>query len=375
MFDSESPHWSTFSRLVSFGRVSSACRLAVMLQLMWCPTAAAWAQSESPATTNAAVEAAETSEPDREERAYDRVVYGPALPRAVNPWNPAPAITLVGKIQKLNQQVLEIQSTTGQVHKLSNDRIELLEVAWASPAAAAAHARFAQQQYTDALKQNDEILRAGGIPLWQQCVLLSELVESAEAAGKPELAGKLFLLLVQQSPPDYLIATIPLNWTSRELTPPLEKAAREWLAQSDEYAGLLGASWLLLTDQSQAARQRLQRIQASESKLLQRLATMQLWRATPPSETTGEMARWIQARDSLALPLQLGPTEFLAERYSRVDKTDLAIGEWLRIAATYRQHPYRAGLALEQARMRLERDGDKTQAERAAVWLEQLKPQ
>ncbi|MGN6547390.1 MAG: hypothetical protein ACTHK7_20225 [Aureliella sp.] len=299
----------------------------------------------------------------------DRVIYGPALPRAVNPWNPPPAITLLGKIEKLDQQALEMRTAEGKTHKLTSDRIEHIEVAWDSPAAAAAHARFAEQHYAEALKENDEILRAGGIPRWQQCILLSELVESAEAVGKPELAGKLFLLLMQQSPPDFLVATIPLNWTSRELTPPLEKAAREWLVQSDDYAGLLGASWLLLTDQSDAAKQRLQKIQASPSKLLQRLAAMQLWRATPPSLTTGEMGRWLQARDSLLLPLQLGPSEFMAERFARVDKTDLAIGEWLRIAANHRQHPHRAAAALEQARTRLVRIGDDAQAARAAAWL------
>lgn len=313
--------------------------------------------------------------PSGEAPAQDRIVYGPALPRAVQPWNPPPTITLVGKIQKLDQQTLEIHTTSGKHHKLSSDRIEQIEVAWDTPAAAAAHERFVQQRYTDALKENDEVLRSGGIPRWQQCILLSELVESAEAIGKPELAGKLFLLLMQQSPPDFLVATIPLNWTTRELTPPLEKAAHEWLAQGDDYAGLLGASWLLLTEQSDVAKQRLQKILASESKLLQRLAAMQLWRITPPSATTGEMGRWMQARDSLLLPLQLGPSEFMAERFARVDKTSLAVGEWLRIAATHRQHPHRASLALEQASARLARSRDDAQAERARAWLAEISAQ
>lgn len=328
---------------------------------------AAWSLVVLPAQAQSDVASGSADTPSQ-----DRVIYGPALPRAVNPWNPAPTITLVGDIQKLDEQVLEIRTAAGKIHKLTSDRIEQIDVAWDTPGGAAAHARFAQQRYAEALKENDEILRSGGIPRWQQCILLSELVESAEAVGKPELAGKLFLLLMQQSPPDFLVATIPLNWTSRELTPPLEQAAREWIAQSDDCAGLLGASWLLLTDQGEVAQQRLQKIQASPSKLLQRLAAMQLWRATPPSATTGEMGRWFQARDSLLLPLQLGPTEFMAERFSRVDKTSLAIGEWLRIAANHRQHPYRAASALDQARARLARSGDDTQAQRAAEWMAEL---
>jgi hypothetical protein len=302
----------------------------------------------------------------------DRVVYGPALPRSTNAWDPPPAITLIGKIQRLDQSVLEIVAADGRVQKLPSDRIERIEVAWASQTAAAAHERFAKQQYMEALKENGEVLRAGGIPLWQQCILLGELVEAAEAAGRPELAGQLFLKLGQQQPPDFLMAVVPLNWTSRELTPALEKAAGQWLEQGDDFAGLLGASWLLLTDRAQDARQRLTAIQSKPSKLLARLAVMQLWRASPPSETTGSLQSWMVARDSLLLPLQLGPSEFLAERLSRIGRTDLAVGEWMRIAALHPEHAYRARLALEAAQQRLSRESNDSSAKAVADWIGQL---
>lgn len=304
--------------------------------------------------------------------AEDQVVYGPALPRSANVWNAPPQVVLTGKIQKLDQQTLEIGDSSGKVRKLPSDRIESIEVTWDTPAAAQAHERFAKRQYLLVLKVNDEVLRAGGFPRWQQCILLAEIVQSCEALDKPELAGKFFLLLTQQSPPDFLLATIPLNWTSRELTPSLDKAARQWLSQSDEYAGLLGASWLLLTDQAESARQRLQTLQRSESKTVQRLAAMQLWRATPPSETSGRMQRWLEARDTLSIPMQLGPSEFLAERFARVDKSSLAVGEWLRIAATYQQHPHRASAALKEAQVRLSRAQDKLQSEHAQNWIQEL---
>ena len=177
---------------------------------------------------------------------------------------------------------------------------------------------------------------------------------------------------MQQSPPDFLVASIPLNWTSRELTPALEKSATAWIEQPDDFAGLLGASWLLLTDRADRAKQRLQAIQKSPSKLLQRLAAMQLWRATPPSATTGSLQAWITARDSLLLPLQLGPTEFIAERLARTEKTDLAIGEWLRVAAMHADHPHRAQTALEAAKLRLDRLTDKSASDSAGAWLNEL---
>ncbi len=98
------------------------------------------------------------------------------------------------------------------------------------------------------------------------------------------------------------------------------KAATEWLADKNEVAGLLGASWLLLGEQGNQAKQRLQKLQSSSNRAVARMAAVQLWRTVPPSETTGRMTKWLEARDSLSLPMQLGPTEFLAERFSRIDR-------------------------------------------------------
>lgn len=169
--------------------------------------------------------------------------------------------------------------------------------------------------------------------------------------------------------------TLPINWTSRESSTALGKAAKEWLASDNEVAGLLGASWLLLGEQGVEAKQRLQKLQSSKNRTVARLAAAQLWRVVPPTETTGRMQKWLEARDSLSLPMQLGPTEFLAERFSRTDKPALAIGEWLRIAATYNDHPHRAAVALEEAGQRLGRsqmDSKELQSQSTRAWREEL---
>ena len=306
----------------------------------------------------------------------DRIVYGPALPRSPNLWSPHPAVVLTGKIERLDQQSVEfVSSENGQRRKLASDRIERVEANWETQAAAEAHQRFVNREYIAVLKNNDEVLRAGGFPRWQQVILLTEIVQAFEAIGKPEAAGKYFILLAQQSPPDFLFATIPLNWTSRESSPAMTKAAKEWLADNDEVAGLIGASWLLLGEQGEAAKQRLVKLQSSSQRGLARLAAVQLWRTVPPSETSGRMMKWLEARDSLSLPMQLGPTEFLAERLSRVDKPALAIGEWLRIGATYPDNPHRAAQALEQASERLTRSqftDKEAQAKSATAWRDEL---
>jgi len=306
----------------------------------------------------------------------DRIVYGPALPRSANLWNPHPTVVLSGKIEKLDQLTVEyVSSENGQRRKLPSDRIERIDVNWGTPAAAEAHARFVKREYVAVLKDNDEVLRAGGFPRWQQVILLSEIVQSFEAIGKPEGACKYFLILAEQSPPDFLFATIPLNWNSRESSPAMVKAAKEWLVDKNEIAGLIGASWLLLGEQGEQAKLRLQKLQASTNRAVARLAAVQLWRTVPPTETTGRMNKWLEARDSLSLPMQLGPTEFLAERFSRIDRPELAVGEWLRIAANYPEHPHRAAMALEQAGERISRsDFAEKEAQTRSVrgWREEL---
>ncbi len=123
----------------------------------------------------------------------DRIVYGPALPRSANLWNPHPTAVLTGKIEKLDQASVEfISSENGQRRKLSSDRIERIDVNWGTAAAAEAHARFMKRDYVGVLKNNDEVLRAGGFPRWQQVILLTEIVQSFEAIGKPEAAANTF---------------------------------------------------------------------------------------------------------------------------------------------------------------------------------------
>ncbi|MCC6508677.1 MAG: hypothetical protein IT423_06200 [Pirellulaceae bacterium] len=325
------------------------------------------AQNTSPLTTADAPQSNSTTE--------DRILYGPALPRSTNVWNSPQTITLTGTIETLDQQAIVFVDTLGERRKLPSDRIEAIEVNWETPSAKEAHARFALRDYVAVLKENDEVLRAGGFAKWQQVILLSELVQSCEALGKIETAGSSFLILSKLSPPDYLVATIPLNWTSREATPQLTKVASMWLEQPDEYAGLLGASWLLLGESSEPARQRLLKLQTSSHKTVARLAAVQLWRTVPPSETTGRMQKWFEARDSLSLPMQLGPTEFLAERMARISRPALAVGEWLRIGAMQPQHAHRAASALEEVRLRLDRtktNESQPVGERVARWRDEL---
>lgn len=64
-------------------------------------------------------------------------------------------------------------------------------------------------------------------------------------------------------------------------------------------------------------------------------AASQGWRLTLPPQTMSNLAGWLEQRDKLIPPLQLGPTEFIADRLMRIGQTDLAVGQWMRIASQH----------------------------------------
>jgi hypothetical protein len=331
-----------------------------------CLLCGALAASVSP-LAQGPVQVSQTGE-DESQSQWDVIHYGPAKPGAGDPWQPLKTDRLVGRIIELNAERLELVTPAGDRRRLTSDRVEAVEVAWENAAAEQAHARYLKRQYREALRENVAVIRSG-LPTWQQRILIGELIESAEALGSVKIAGSLFLDLAKESPPAWIVAAMPLNWTTRETDEAVAKSAREWLEQPDDYAGLLGASWLLLTPEGAAAETRLKKLTQSDRPLVAQFARAQLWRIAPPPETASFLTQWLEFRDGMLRPAQLGPTEFLAERLARTGQANLAVGQWMRIATKHGDRYHRAKLALEAARRQLVQLGQAEQAEKVAAWI------
>jgi hypothetical protein len=172
--------------------------------------------------------------------------------------------------------------------------------------------------------------------------------------------------------PTILYAEMPLCWTTREVDAALEETAKKWLFSEDEHAQLLGASWLLLGDAGQAAKEILGSLRSSANQNISRLAIAQAWRLVPPPKTMSELQGWMDYRDALRPPLQIGPTEFIADRLMRIGQVDLAIGQWLRIASQHGDRYHRAVPALKTAAQLLQREGQIEEAEKLNEWIAEL---
>lgn len=308
----------------------------------------------------------------QEQSALDQIMLAPAVRKSTEEtWETRTQTVLSGKIKQLDGSQLVLTGADGRDSTIPSDRVESVRFEWPTHEAAQAMQTFESRKYQEAIDAIENSYRTG-VPRWQQRFMISALVRAADALNNPRTAGILFLNLAASSPPDMLYGDMPLCWTVRESNKPLLEKAREWLASDDEAAKLLGASWLLFEAEGSQASAALKELQSSENAAVAAMAVAQSWRLVPPPKSLEQLSGWVAFRDSLIVPLQLGPTEFLADRLMRIGETELAVGQLVRIASQHGDRYHRAANALKTAESILKREGRNDEAERLGGWIERL---
>ncbi|MEZ6133831.1 MAG: hypothetical protein R3C53_02865 [Pirellulaceae bacterium] len=309
-------------------------------------------------------------------QAYDEVVVRDKPKQSTSasvksdPWLSVTTRVLRGKIEGVNGKELLLVDGSGQPQRVECAQVQSIAVAWQDPAVLAALDLFRQRKYQESMLAINATLAK--VPTWQHPLLVAKIVEAASAAGDQRVAGRLFLQLAAADPPPIIYADMPLCWTVCDPNQAMLDAAQQWLAAEGDASKLMGASWLLFSADSETARQALLQLQASENTTIAKLAVAQSWRIEPPPDTMGQLSQWLAFRDSLLEPLQLGPTEFLADRLMRVGQTDLAIGQWMRIATHPNKRHHRAVSSLESAASMFVQLGKTEEAEKVKLWIKNL---
>ncbi|RMF37357.1 MAG: hypothetical protein D6753_17715 [Planctomycetota bacterium] len=291
-------------------------------------------------------------------------------PRTGDVWNGPQHRQIHGNVSRFDAEVLTVATEDGQVRNLASDQVDRVVPRWANEQAAHARRLVQQRQFRAAIPALEQAVRSG-IPRWQQRLLIADLVRSVASIGKTRSAGTLFLNLAASHPPPALYADMPLCWTTQEPDVTLRDAARQWLASDDPHAQLLGASWLLSGASRGEAEAGLRRLESSSVEIVAQLARWQRRRLTPPPESLERMPTWMAERDALLGPLQLGPTEFMAERLAQTGQIELAVGQWMRIVTQHQDRYHRWQAAVEQVESALQRLGNPEQAERFQAWIDQ----
>lgn len=301
------------------------------------------------------------------------IVEYQGLSEKVDAWNAPLTAQLQGEIKQLDGQRLAMIETDGSARTIPSEQIIRVTPQWRTALALQAHAQFIERKPKEVLKSVPEALKSGLVQ-WQQRLLIAELVQSVDALGNPRAAGINFLSLANSDAPHFLYADMPLCWSLCEPDASMREQAQKWLLDESEAARLLGASWLLFEDQAVEAKQQLTRLQRSQNSAIAQFAVTQGWRLTPPPQTMSNLVGWLEQRDKLIPPLQLGPTEFIADRLMRIGQTDLAIGQWLRVASQHDDRPHRAARALLSAAAQLKRLGRDEEEQRLEAWIQRLAP-
>jgi hypothetical protein len=300
---------------------------------------------------------------------FDIVTIRTTPPKSDGAWTSTPATQFEGRVQSFTAERLVLVGKDGQERALDSDQIERVDVAWTNPAIIDALKLFEERRYQEATIALNAARDAAG---WQTQILVGKMVQAKVAMGDIPTAGNIFKALANSLPPSMLYADMPLCWASKEPDRVLFKQAQEWLQAQSDAEKLMGASWLLMSDELDKAKRTLVQLQSSSNPTLAKLAVAQSWRTVSPPETMHELSQWQEFRDQLLEPLQLGPTEFIADRLLRIGETELALGQWMRIATIHADRYHRAQVAMENAAARLTRLGREQEANRLQDWIKQV---
>ncbi|MFK7735106.1 MAG: hypothetical protein AB8B50_03695 [Pirellulaceae bacterium] len=309
------------------------------------------------------------------QRAQDVVYFGPENRTAgESSWGTPVPTRYQGSILKFDDSELVIETKEGE-RRVPSKRVERVEFEWANNECRQAMQALTERDYRSAYQSLTAQLKGSGkegVPPWQNHFLISGAIRATEAMGEVRVAGKLLEIQARNRPPQLLLADMPLCWTARSVPSGVREEVPRWLASEADSVRLLGASWGLFNAEDSLAKRTLTQLKTSNNQAVALLAAAQSWRLVPPPETLQALPNWFRFRDAMLPDLQLGPTEFIADRLQRINEPKLALGQLHRIASEHSDRYHRAEAALKQAASIFLRAGLTEEADKVDRWLEDL---
>lgn len=286
-------------------------------------------------------------------------------------WEPGRSIELRGVLVEWEpSRLVLIRKDAAGPTTFPGDQVIGIEPGWKEDSFAEVHRMFTDHRFAEVISRGQTVLKTPFIPRWQQRLIVAEMVQSACALGQWQVAGKIYHVLAQDTAPLLLRAVIPLPWSDELLTSGkgMRESASDWIKKNEPEMQLLGASWLIGSDQNGLAIETLRNLANDGSPLVSSYAQAQLWRTIPPSEIeSSHFGKWVAARDNLASSLQAGPTMLLAHRLDQAGSQRLAVAEWLRIASLHGDRYHLRMRAIERAIAACRAAGANDEADRIAA--------
>jgi len=266
-------------------------------------------------------------------------------------WAEAEPETIEAKVLNFNSASIVYQLLPDlSMRNRPSNAVGKVIFSWATKDAVDADLAFRNGQYPEVIRLGKAAISSGKLPNWQQRFLVAKMVDSFWQINQKVIAGNLFLSLLKDSAPRLIYDSAPLLWQTTKVDAAMTEAANAWLKDTESKdAQLLGASWLLGTSGSSEAKSILENISQDSDTFLARLATAQLWRIATPKDVATKYVDWQSIRDSLPVPIQIGPTLAIADKLERASLPGQALQEYVRLIAIQENQPSILRLAQERA--------------------------
>ena len=265
-----------------------------------------------------------------------------------------------GEVVEYTGRQLVVKLADGREIKRPGQQVVAIETEW--PAGKAEGDRFFDEhQFQSAREKYVAAVRKESRP-WARRAIMARVIACYRELNQFEAAGKLFLALLREDPETPYFDEIPLAWPPVEPSPTLLETARQWLADDNPLAGLLGASHLLSTPERQSSLDRLSRLAAEKDQRIASLAEAQAWRAAIPAAGEDQCAPWERRVESFPDALRAGPYWVLGRALAQHGETERALLAFLHVPIVYPQARLLAADALHAAAQLLEKMGDQPAA-------------
>ena len=210
------------------------------------------------------------------------------------------------------------------------------------------HFRAAAQQYQQAQNSEQRV--------WLRRQIVARRVWCLRYLEKFDRAGEMFLVLIASDPSTQYFDAIPLNWTGSQPDPLVNRLSHQWIQASDNaVARLLGASWLLPTDNRAEAVAVLGELQDHQDTRIANLAATQLWRIAMVSVHEKKIISWQQTVTQMPYSLRAGPYYLVGQAFERNNRHRDAALTLMRVPIHYQHERKLAGECLLAAAISLEK--------------------
>ncbi len=254
----------------------------------------------------------------------------------------------------------------GRINEVSSDRIVSYQTKWPSEYDLA-KTEIEKHNFSAAINPLQLAVQAE-TRSWARHIMVIDLIRSLYLAERYQEAVEAFLVLVVEDPQTRFFAAIPLAWELRPAQLPSSTSATKWLDSGNPTAQLLGASWLLSTNDRAKAIQKLESLSGDIDARIAHLASAQLWRDQVLAPKKDQLDRWLRHVERMPSELRAGPLVVLGLAQQRAQQPDEAILSWMKVLILSPNEYRLAGFALQQSALLLQNEGRRVEAQR--LWAE-----